>query len=92
MIIYGRKEVHNIEVEPIYVHHSLPGVCGFIFHTSQGSIGYTGDIRFHGRRSSSTLEFVEKCGQSNIKILLCEGTRIQEQFSQQWSRRINIMQ
>src|SRR5206468_8894718 len=68
--------INSVEVEPIYVDHSLPGVCGFIFHTSKGSIGYTGDIRFHGRRESTTKDFVEKCGRSDIDILLCEGTRI----------------
>jgi ribonuclease J len=74
--------INSIEVEPIYVDHSLPGVCGFIFHTSRGSVGYTGDIRFHGRRESTTKDFVEKCSNSDIDILLCEGTRIAEEFSQ----------
>ena len=47
----GEKfKIDSIEVEPILIDHSLPGVCGFIFHTSNGSIGYTADIRFHGRR------------------------------------------
>jgi len=77
-----RFSVDSIEVEPIYVDHSLPGVCGFIFHTSKGSIGYTGDIRFHGRRESSTKDFIEKCSNSEIDILLCEGTRVVEEFSQ----------
>ena len=74
--------VDSIEVEPIYVDHSLPGVCGFIFHTSKGSIAYTGDIRSHGRREPATRDFVEKCRNSDIDILLCEGTRIAEEFSQ----------
>jgi ribonuclease J len=74
--------INSIEVEPIYVDHSLPGVCGFIFHTSKGSIGYTADIRFHGRRESTTKAFVEKCRTSDLDILLCEGTRVAEEFSQ----------
>ena len=74
--------VDSIEVEPVYVDHSLPGVCGFILHTSKGSIGYTADIRFHGRRESTTTDFIEKCNRSEIDLLLCEGTRIAEQFSQ----------
>ena len=74
--------IDSIEVEPIYVDHSLPGVCGFIFHTSMGSIGYTADIRSHGRREASTSDFVEKCYKSDLQILLCEGTRIAEEFSQ----------
>jgi ribonuclease J len=74
--------IDSIEAEPIYVDHSLPGVCGFIFHTSRGSIGYTADIRSHGRREASTNDFVEKCNRSDLDILLCEGTRIAEEFSQ----------
>jgi ribonuclease J len=74
--------VDSIEIEPIYVDHSLPGVCGFIFNTSKGSIAYTADIRSHGRRESSTNDFVEKCRNSDIDILLCEGTRVAEEFSQ----------
>ena len=73
--------IDSIEVEPIAIDHSLPGVCGFILHTSNGSIGYTADIRFHGRRESDTKGFVEKCKNSDIKLLLCEGTRVNENFS-----------
>jgi ribonuclease J len=73
--------IDSIEVEPFSIDHSLPGVSGFIFHTSNGSIGYTADIRFHGRRSSDTQRFVDKCGESNLDMLLCEGTRVNESFS-----------
>lgn len=73
--------IDSIEVNTIPIDHSLPGVCGFLFHTSKGSIGYTADIRYHGRRSSDTERFVEMCAASNIDILLCEGTRISENFS-----------
>lgn len=78
----GRKfNIDSIEVEPIPIDHSLPGVCGFIFYTSRGSLGYTADIRFHGRRPLETQKFVDTCGNSNMDVLLCEGTRVQEQFS-----------
>lgn len=78
----GKKfKIDSIEIEPIPIDHSLPGVCGFIFHTSSGSIGYTADIRFHGRRSVDTENFVDLCGKSHLDILLCEGTRIQEETS-----------
>ena len=74
-------KIDSIEVEPLSIDHSLPGVSGFIFHTSNGSIGYTADIRFHGRRSFDTQRFVDKCGESNLDMLLCEGTRVNESFS-----------
>lgn len=74
-------KIDSIEVEPVAVDHSLPGVTGFVLHTSSGSIGYTADIRFHGRRASDTQRFVESCANSDIDMLLCEGTRIAETFS-----------
>ncbi len=74
--------IDSIEIEPISIDHSLPGVTGMIIHTSKGSIGYTADIRYHGRRPRDTEKFVERCGNSDIDYLLCEGTRINESFSQ----------
>jgi ribonuclease J len=73
--------IDSIAVEAFPVDHSLPGACGLILHTSMGSIGYTGDIRFHGRRRSDTQKFVEGCRNSDLIILLCEGTRIHEDYS-----------
>lgn len=74
-------QIDSIEVNTTPIDHSLPGVCGFIFHTSNGSIGYTADIRYHGRRTCDTEKFVENCSESEIDILLCEGTRVHEDFS-----------
>jgi len=73
--------IDSIEIEPISIDHSLPGVKGIIMHTSKGSIGYTADIRYHGRRSTDTEKFVERCGDSDIDYLLCEGTRVNEYCS-----------
>ena len=73
--------IDSIEVEPLAVDHSIPGVSGFVLHTSKGSISYTADIRFHGRRKSDSQEFVERCGNSDVDVMLCEGTRIAETFS-----------
>ena len=73
---YKKFQIDSIEVEPIPVDHSLPGVCGFMIHTSNGSFGYTADLRFHGRRKSETEKFVEKCASSELGHLLCEGTRV----------------
>lgn len=76
-----RFTIDSIEVEPLPVDHSIPGVSGFILHTSKGSIAYTADIRFHGRRKADSEKFVEKCAKANPDILLCEGTRVHETFS-----------
>lgn len=78
---YKKFSIDSIEVEPIPVDHSLPGVCGFVIHTSKGSVGYTADLRFHGRRKSETEKFVEKCASSDLDHILCEGTRIDEPTS-----------
>jgi ribonuclease J len=74
-------QIDGIEVNTIPIDHSLPGVCGFIFHTSNGSIAYTADIRYHGRKAPDTEKFVENCLESEIDVLLCEGTRVNEDFS-----------
>lgn len=78
---YKKFNIDSIEIESIPVDHSLPGVCGFVIHTSKGSIGYTADLRFHGRRKSETEKFVEKCSTSDLDHILCEGTRIDEPTS-----------
>lgn len=78
---YKKFSIDSIEVEAIPVDHSLPGVCGFVIHTSKGSVGYTADLRFHGRRKSETEKFVEKCAASDLDHILCEGTRIDEPTS-----------
>lgn len=79
---FKKFQIDSIEVEPIPVDHSLPGVCGFILHTSKGSFGYTADLRFHGRRGLETEKFVEKCANSDLDRLLCEGTRINKTESE----------
>ena len=68
--------INSVRVEPLPVDHSIAGVHAFILHTSEGSIGNTADLRFHGRRSKDTERFVERCGESSLDLLLCEGTRI----------------
>ena len=68
--------VGSIEVEPVPIDHSLPGVSGFILHTSAGSLACTADIRFHGRRRKESEGFVERCAKSELDVLLCEGTRV----------------
>ena len=69
----------SITVESIPIDHSLPDVCGFLIHTSEGDIGYTADIRFHGRAPENSQKFVDRCGSENLDYLLCEGTRVDKQ-------------
>lgn len=70
--------IDSITVEPMAVDHSLPGVVGLIVHTSSGTIAYTADLRYHGRRSLDTERFVAQCAKSDVKFFLCEGTHIND--------------
>ena len=68
--------VGDIKVTALPVDHSISGVHGFILETSNGMIGNTADIRFHGRRKADSEKFVEECSKASLDLLLCEGTRI----------------
>jgi ribonuclease J len=68
--------IGSLEVEPIHVDHSVPGAYGFVIHTSEGAVVYTGDIRLHGTNSSMTRDFVAKAAEAKPIALIAEGTRI----------------
>lgn len=70
--------VGDIEVEPIHVDHSIPAAYGFVFHTSEGSVVYTGDLRRHGPRKDMTEDFVETAKDCEPVAMICEGTRMIE--------------
>src|SRR3972149_4117335 len=43
-----RVKVGELEVEPVHVDHSVPGAYGFVVHTSEGALAYSGDLRSEG--------------------------------------------
>lgn len=68
--------VHGLEAEPIHVDHSIPGAYGFLVHTSDGSLVYTGDLRRHGPHGEMTDDFLEAAATARPRALLTEGTRM----------------
>ncbi|MDX1534878.1 MAG: MBL fold metallo-hydrolase RNA specificity domain-containing protein, partial [Thermoplasmata archaeon] len=68
--------VHCLEVEPVHVDHSVPGAYGFVLHTSDGPIVYTGDLRRHGPHGEMTDDFLEAAVAARPKALVTEGTRM----------------
>jgi len=73
----GKKiRIGDFEIEPVHVDHSVPGAYGFIVHTSQGSVIYSGDIRLHGPMAHMTRDLVQKACESDPVAMASEGTRV----------------
>jgi ribonuclease J len=71
-------KIKHLTIVPYKVDHSLSGATGYIIYTSSGTVVYTGDFRFHGRREKETLAFMEACKEAKPDVLIIEGTRIDE--------------
>ncbi len=71
-----KLKIGSIEVEPVHVDHSVPGAYGFIIHTSEGTVVYTGDLRLHGNNPKMTHDFVKKAQDAKPDVMITEGTRI----------------
>jgi ribonuclease J len=70
-------EIGSLSMNIIPVDHSVPGASSALINTSEGKrILYTGDIRFHGDGEYSIEAYLKELGNSEIDILICEGTRI----------------
>lgn len=66
----------DISFRPIHVDHSVPASYGFIVEAAGKRIGYTGDIRMHGRHARMTEDFLEALREKPLDALICEGTRV----------------
>jgi ribonuclease J len=68
--------VDRLEIGPIRVDHSVPGAYGFVIHTSNGSIVYTGDFRDHCAKPEMTGDFVEKAKNVEPVAVVIEATNM----------------
>jgi ribonuclease J len=73
--------IDDVEIIPQLVDHSLPGATSYIIHTSEGTVLYTGDFRFHGYFGYLSETMVESACNVDIDALIIEGTRVNEESS-----------
>lgn len=71
-----KVRIGEVEVVPVHVDHSVPGAYGFIIHTSEGSVAYSGDFRAHGPKAKMSWDFASKAKDADPKMFLCEGTNL----------------
>ncbi|UCH31218.1 MAG: MBL fold metallo-hydrolase [Candidatus Bathyarchaeota archaeon] len=89
----GEKiKIGSMEIEPIHVDHSIPSAYGFLIHSSEGSIVYTGDLRAHGPKSEMTKEFSKKARTCEPIAMICEGTRMVENEKRKNYSEAQVMQ
>lgn len=72
----NRIRIDSLEIIPIHVDHSVPGAYGFIIHTSEGAIIYTGDLRMHGLHAEMTTDFIDAARETRPVAMITEGTRV----------------
>jgi ribonuclease J len=72
----SKIQIDNLTVEPIHVDHSIPGAYGFLIHTSNGTVVYSGDFRDHGAKPEMTHEFVAKAKESEPIAIITEATNM----------------
>jgi ribonuclease J len=73
---YKNFEIGDFTIKSAPVDHSLPGASAFLLENNGETVVYTGDLRFHGRKPEITKKFVKEAKKSNPKVLISEGTRI----------------
>lgn len=71
----GVSEIEGHPIKAFPVDHSIPGAHGFAVETSAGWVGYTGDIRMHGRHADRTWAFAQELAKLDLVALICEGTQ-----------------
>lgn len=67
-------EVGDMRVECVLSDHDVPGASGYLVHTGDGVLAFTGDIRFHGRHPERAWRFAERA--AGCTVLVTEGTTL----------------
>ncbi|WP_022882247.1 MBL fold metallo-hydrolase [Gryllotalpicola ginsengisoli] len=66
--------VGPITVEAVPVDHDVPGAAGFLVTTPDGTIAFTGDLRFHGEHPELSHGFADRV--HGVDALITEGTTL----------------
>lgn len=74
----SKEKFGDIEVELVKVDHSAFDAHAILYHTPEGCIADTGDIRFHDFDSDDSKDFVQKAKNAGTEVLLTELTRFNE--------------
>ncbi|MDA8201426.1 MAG: MBL fold metallo-hydrolase [Chloroflexi bacterium] len=70
--------VGPFDVTCLAVDHDVPGAAGFLVTTADGTLAYTGDLRFHGRHPELSEAFTERV--RGVRVLVTEGTMLAASF------------
>lgn len=76
LIAKKTSDIGGFKVKALETDHSIPGSCGYLITTSDSSLVYTGDLRFHGSRGDLSWKFVEEASKLKPDGLIIEGTNI----------------
>ena len=66
--------VGGISVEAVPVDHDVPGAVGYLVTTPDGTLAFTGDLRFHGQHPEASWAFAERV--RGVDVLVTEGTSL----------------
>ena len=83
-------KIDSLEIEPVHTDHSVPGAYGFIIHTSQGALIYTGDLRMHGAHAEMTDDFITAAKEAKPIAMITEGTRIDSDKTEESEKKVYL--
>lgn len=69
-------QLGDITVTVLPVDHAAPGAAAFHVRTPDGSMLYTGDLRYHGKRPERTARCLQLAKQLGTDVLLLSGRSI----------------